>query len=162
MTTDETRSESASQSPPRELHLTRIFDAPRPLVFKAWTDPVQVAKWWGPAGFTNPVCEMDVRPGGSILIHMRGPDGTVYPMTGVFQEIAPPERLSFTSGALDEDGNPLFEVLTTVAFAEQGDKTKLTLDVRVVKTTDKVATHLNGMKMGWTQSLERLEAFLEA
>jgi uncharacterized protein YndB with AHSA1/START domain len=67
----------------QELVLTRVFDAPRELVFKVWTDPKHLARWWGPRGFTNPVCELDLRPGGAILIHMRGPDGTVYPMTGV-------------------------------------------------------------------------------
>jgi len=69
----------------QELVLTRVFDAPRELVFKAWTDPKHVAQWWGPHGFTNPVCELDLRPGGAILIHMRGPDGVVYPMTGTYQ-----------------------------------------------------------------------------
>src|SRR5882762_715575 len=63
----------------------------------AWTDPKQVAEWWGPHRFTNPVCDLDVRPGGAIRIHMRGPDGTVYPMTGVYQEVVEPERLVFTS-----------------------------------------------------------------
>ncbi len=62
-----------------------MFDAPRELVFKAWTDPKQVAQWWGPHGFSNPVCELGLRPGADIRIHMRGPDGTVYPMTGVYR-----------------------------------------------------------------------------
>jgi len=66
----------------QQLVLTRVFDAPRELVFKVWTDPKHVARWWGPHRFTNPVCELDLRPGGAILIHMRGPDGVVYPMTG--------------------------------------------------------------------------------
>ena len=66
----------------RDLVLIRIFDAPRERVWKAWTDPRQVAQWWGPAGFTNPRCEVDVRPGGVLRIDMRGPDGTVYPMAG--------------------------------------------------------------------------------
>lgn len=65
-----------------ELVLTRTFDAPRELVFKAWTDAKQLAEWWGPKGFTNPVCDIDVRPGGAIRIDMTGPDGTVYPMGG--------------------------------------------------------------------------------
>ena len=103
-------------------------------MFKAWTDPKHVAPWWGPHGFTNPVCELDARPGGAIRIHMRGPDGTVYPMTGVYQEIVEPERLVFTSAALDKEGNPLFEVLNTVTFAEQGGKTTQTSRARTVKT----------------------------
>jgi uncharacterized protein YndB with AHSA1/START domain len=140
------------------LVLTRVFDAPRELVFKVWTDPKHVARWWGPRGFTNPVCELDLRPGGAILIHMRGPDGVVYPMTGAYQEIARPERLVFTSAALDSNGNPMFEVLTTVTFAEESGKTKQILRARVIKKTAQAAPYLAGMEAGWTQSLERLAA----
>src|SRR5687768_2336267 len=82
-----------------EVVLTRLFDAPRALVFKVWTEPRHLAQWWGPRDFTNPVCELDVRVGGSILIHMRAPDGRVYPMTGTFREIVAPERLVFTAVA---------------------------------------------------------------
>ncbi len=144
----------------QELVLTRVLDAPRELVFKAWTDPKRVAQWWGPQGFTSPVCELDVRPGGAIRIHMRGPDGTVYPMTGVYQEVVEPERIVFTSAALDEKGHLLFEVLTTVTFAEQGGKTKQILRARVIKSTAQAAPYLAGMEAGWTQSLERLSAFV--
>ena len=98
----------------KELVLTRVFNAPRERVWKAWTDPNQVAQWWGPAGFTNPRCEVDVRPGGVLRIDMRGPDGTVYPMSGVYREVVSPERLVFTGSALDEKGKPLFEVLNTI------------------------------------------------
>jgi uncharacterized protein YndB with AHSA1/START domain len=140
----------------QELVLTRVFDAPRELVFKAWTDPKRVAQWWRPRGFTNPVCELDVRPGGAIRIHMRGPDGTVYPMTGVYQEVVEPERIVFTSAALDAEGNALFELLTTVTFAEQAGKTKQILRARVIKRTAQAAQYLKGMEAGWTQSLEYL------
>jgi len=153
-----TRNNAATTPAGRELVFTRAFDAPRELVFEAWTDPKRVAQWWGPHGFTNPVCELDVRPGGAIRIDMRGPDGTVYPMTGVYQEIVAPERLAFASAALDEEGNPLFEVLTTVTFAGQGGRTTLTLQARVVKATAEAAPYLEGMEAGWTQSLERLAA----
>ncbi len=143
-----------------ELVITRVFDAPRNLVFRAWTDPKHVARWWGPDGFTAPVCELDVRPGGAIRIDMRGPDGTVYPMTGTYREIVPPERLVFISAALDTEGAPLFEVLTTVTFAERGGKTALTLQARVVRTSAEAAPYLQGMEAGWTQSLERLAGYL--
>src|SRR6266568_1315682 len=86
-------SSGTTESAERVLVIERIFDAPPNLVFKAWTDPKQVAQWWGPKGFTNPVCEMDARPGGAFVIHMRAPDGTVYPTKGVFREIIEPERL---------------------------------------------------------------------
>ena len=90
----------------RELTITRVLDAPRSLVFRMWTEAEHMARWWGPKGFTNPVCEVDARPGGAIRIHMRGPDGTIYPMTGTFEEIVPPHRLVFTSVARDTDGKP--------------------------------------------------------
>ena len=154
------RTRGATNAGKRDLVITRVCDAPRSRVFTAWTDPRQVAQWWGPHGFTNPVCEVDARPGGAIRIDMRGPDGTVYPMTGVYQEIAGPGRLVFTSAALDEEGNPLFEVLSTVAFAEQAGKTTVTVQARVVKATPKAAPYLAGMEAGWTQTLERLEAYV--
>src|ERR1700681_1552910 len=97
----------------KELTITRVFNAPRGIVFKAWIDPIRLAQWWGPKGFTNPVCKIDIRPGGSIYIEMKGPDGTLYPMNGIFKEIQEPEKLVFTSSALDKDGKPLFEILNT-------------------------------------------------
>ncbi len=154
------RKNSLKQSTEQTLVIRRVLGAPRGLVFTAWTDSKHVAQWWGPHGFTNPLCELDVRPGGGIRIHMRGPDGTLYPMTGVYQEVAEPERLVFTSAALDGEGKPLFEVLTTVTFAAQGGKTTLTVQARVVKATAQAAPHLEGMEAGWTQTLERLEAYV--
>lgn len=142
------------------MTLTRTFDAPRDLVFKVWTDPKHLAQWWGPHHFTNPVCELDVRPGGAIRIDMRGPDGNVYPMTGEYQEIVAPERLVFLSAVPGEAGNSLFEVLTTVTFSEQDGKTTQTVEARVVKSSDEAAPYLAGMEQGWTQSLERLEEHL--
>lgn len=141
----------------RTLVLERIIDAPRELVFKAWTDPKQVAQWWGPKYFTNPICELDVRPGGAILIHMAGPDGTVYPMTGTFDEIVEPERLVMTTGAFeDEEGNPQLEDITTVTFTEYEGKTKLTVHAVVTKAALAAEGALAGMEQGWSESLDRL------
>ena len=112
--------------------------------------------WWGPKGFTNPVCELDARVGGEIRIHMRAPDGVVYPMKGVFEEIDEPERLVFISTALDEKGNSMFDILNTVNFVEQRGKTELTLQARVIRATAVAPQYLKGMEAGWTQSLERL------
>ncbi len=139
-----------------ELITTRVFDAPRELVFKAWADPVRLQRWWGPKGFTNPRCEVDARPGGTIRIDMRAPDGIVYPMVGVFHEVVEPERLVFSSSALDKNGEPLFDVLNTVTFAEEGGKTKLTLHVVVSKVQAEAAPHLAGMEEGWNMTLDRL------
>lgn len=143
-----------------DLVLTRELNAPRELVWKAWTDAKHLAQWWGPKGFTNPVCEVDVRPGGAILIHMRAPDGRVYPMKGKFEEIVAPERLVFLSGAMDDAGNLLFEISNTVTFAEVAGKTRVTLRAHVVSATAAAPAYLAGMETGWTQSLERLEAFV--
>lgn len=150
------RNNSSAKPAEREVLITRIIHAPRQLVWKAWTDPKHMAQWWGPHGFTNPVCELDVRPGGAIRIHMRGPDDVVYPMTGVFREIVEPERLVFTAVAEDLQGNPLLEALTTVTFAEQGGKTKLTVHAKAVGLAPVAQQMLAGMEAGWTQSLDRL------
>jgi uncharacterized protein YndB with AHSA1/START domain len=149
---------TSGESASRGLVMTRTFNAPRQVVFQAWTDPERLKRWWGPKDFTNPVCELDLRPGGAIRIHMRGPDGTVYPMTGVFHEIVEPERLVFTGTALDANGEPLFDVMNIVTFAENGGRTTLTLHATVGKTTQAAAPYVAGMEEGWTQSLERLAA----
>lgn len=148
-------------NPDTEVVLRRTFNAPRELVFRVWIESEHVAQWWGPGGFTNPRCEVDARVGGSIRIDMRGPDGTVYPMDGIFREIVPPERLVFVTRPLDDKGNPLFEVLNTVTFADQNGKTELTLTASVLNATAQAAPFLRGMEMGWTQSLQRLAAHVE-
>jgi uncharacterized protein YndB with AHSA1/START domain len=141
----------------RKLVLTRTFDAPRALVFKAWTDPEHVARWWGPHGFTNARCEVDARPGGRIRVDLADPDGTVHSMKGIFDEVVEPERIVFSAGAVeDEDGNPGLEGRTTVTFTENDGRTTLTLEVVIVKVTPDAAWSFEGMEAGWTQSLERL------
>jgi uncharacterized protein YndB with AHSA1/START domain len=145
----------------RELVITRVFDAPRELVFGAWTDPKHMAQWWGPKHFTNRVEQMDVRPGGAWRIIMRSPDGAEYPSQGVYREIVPPERLVFTNTALDKDGNLLIDGFTTVTFADQNGKTKLTLETRAVAMNAIAAQMIAGMEAGWTQSLERLAESME-
>jgi uncharacterized protein YndB with AHSA1/START domain len=149
----------------RELVLTRTFDAPRGLVFRAWTDPSQLARWWGPRGFTNPVCEIDPKSGGALRIDMKGPDGTVYPMKGVYREVVEPERIVFSSTAMeDEDGRPAFEILNTVTFDERDGRTTLTLRavVVVLAASPEAAAAVAGMEEGWSQSLDRLAAELSA
>jgi uncharacterized protein YndB with AHSA1/START domain len=145
----------------REVTLARVFDAPPQLVWKAWTEPRHMAQWWGPKGFTNPVCELDLRESGAIRIHMRGPDGAVYPMTGSFEEIVPLERLVFTTVARDLDDNPLLEGKTTVTFEDVGGKTKLTIYSRAVGIAPVAPQMLAGMEMGWTQSLDKLAELVE-
>jgi len=152
--------ESVVKAAPRvgdKLTFIRSFAAPRELVFKLWTDPVHLARWWGPAGFTNPVCEFDPRPGGRIYIAMTGPDGTAYPMTGVVREIVAPERLVMTNWCChDKSGVPGIEVLTTANFVESGKRTKLFLEARVMKADPSMFEALDGMEQGWSETLDRL------
>lgn len=143
---------------PVTVKFDRVFDAPREIVFAAWTDPKQLAEWWGPEGFTNPVCEFEPRVGGKIFIDMTGPDGTSYPMTGTVDEIVPSVRLVFTASAFDGE----LVGRTTVEFIDHGGRTRVLIEDVVTHATDAVADALAGMEAGWTGSLDRLVAFLEA
>jgi uncharacterized protein YndB with AHSA1/START domain len=144
----------------RELTISRSFDAPRALVWQAWTDPTQLAKWWGPNGFTNPICEIDLRVGGEIHIVMRGPDGTDYPMRGMFKEIVAPEKLVFTNFPVDAQDQPMIDGWTSVTFAERDGKTDMTLHTRAIGLVERAAFMIMGMGAGWSQSIERLAELL--
>lgn len=158
-----------------EFVITRDFDAPRKLVWKAWTDPKRMARWWGPKIFTNPVCEMDLRPGGAYRIVMRSPDGVDYPINGVYREIAEPKRLVMTMDCSEHpaewhdmvkpnrgkgDKNPAGVMVSTVTFEELGGKTRLTVRVGFDSSVIRDAMVKMGMNEGWSQSLERLEELL--
>jgi uncharacterized protein YndB with AHSA1/START domain len=134
----------------RELVISRVFDAPRELVFEMWTDPKHVAQWWGPNGFTNTIHEMDVRAGGAWRFVMHGPDGRDYKNKIVFIEVAKPERLVY-----DHVSGPQFHV--TVTFVEQGDKTRLTVRMLFESAAqrDKVAKEFGAIE-GLSQTLGRL------
>ena len=149
------RSSAAIESTERELVITRVLDAPRRLVFKAWTEPERVVRWWGPQGFTMPSCKMDVRPGGAFRFCMRSPDGTDHWLQGVYREIAEPERLVLTWAWEDAEGKPGHETLVTVSFAEHSAKTKLTLHQAVFESITARDSHQGG----WTSSLDRLAEY---
>ena len=121
-------SSAVTESSDRELVITRIFDAPRSLVFKAWTEPQHLARWWGPRGFSVVSCEMDARTGGAYRFHMRGPDGNDHWPQGVFREVSEPERFVASWCWTDADGKARQpETVLTVTFDELGGKTRLTL-----------------------------------
>lgn len=121
----------------RTIEITRIFDAPRELVWRAWTDPQHVMRWWGPQHFTSPVCKIDLRVGGKYLFCMQAPDGQKFWNTGVYQELVAPERIVYTDSFADEQGNAVpasyygmgddipFEMIITVTFEEMDGKTKM-------------------------------------
>ncbi len=142
------------------LTLSRNFAAPRDGVFRAWTDAREMARWWGPRGFTAPVCELDPRSNGAIRIHLRGPDGAVHRSRGVIHEFAPPERLAMTMIVDDASGRILIETFLTATFAARGDKTALGVQVRVVQCAPEFAAARAGMAEGWNQSFDRLAAHL--
>lgn len=160
-------STNSTATPPkttdRELTLTRTFDAPRPLVYRAWTDAAHVASWWMPGpGFTAPVCEIDARPGGALRIDMRGPDGMLYPNTGMFFEAAEPERIVFTTTLLDDAGHAIIANLNTVTFEERGGGTQLTLHTRAVHVAPEAAAAIAGMEEGWSNCLDHLVERVDA
>ena len=140
----------------RELVITRIFDAPRHLLFRAWTEPDRVARWWGPQGFVTTYCNMDIRPGGTFRVCMRSPAGAEYRKQGVYREVVEPERLVFTFAWEDAEGKPGHQTLVTVTFAERGDTTELTLRQAIFET---IATR-DDHQRGWTSTLERFAEYL--
>ena len=165
----------------RDLVITRIFDAPREAVWKAWTDPEQVRRWWGPKGFTAPSIASDFRVGGKYLYCMRaeqpiaaargtGPEGRDYWSTGVYREIVPMERIVATDSFADEEGNVVpathygmgteipLEMLVTVTFEDLGGKTKLALRHAGLPAGE----HIQGAEAGWSTSLDKLSALVEA
>ena len=142
------------------LTIRHTFNAPRALVWEAWTRAEHLAEWWGPESFTNPRVDLDLRPGGPINIDMLGPDGAMYPMVGVVREVHEPERLVFVSGPCDDTGTPMFEVLYVATFVAESDITHLTLELRVLTATSVAGQYLQGMEAGWDQSLAKLDRFL--
>lgn len=144
-------------------HLTRLsirreFDAPRALVWKMWTDPAHVAVWWSPEHFTNPKVEMDVRPGGAIHVVMRTPDGQDFPFDGRFVSVDEPERLVMRTWVTYADGEVWFEVEQTVRLEAIESRTVLHFRAEVIEARADALGPLSGMEMGWSQSLDKLEA----
>jgi uncharacterized protein YndB with AHSA1/START domain len=116
---------SEAVTPDREIVTSRLFDAPREVVWEAFTDPKQVVQWWGPNGFTTTIEVMDVRVGGQWRHTMHGPDGTDYPNASVFKEVVKPERIVYGHGG-GKEGGPGASFEATWTFEAQGNKTLLT------------------------------------
>jgi len=131
-----------------EVVITRVFDAPRALVFKAWTQPEMLVKWFGPRDFTATIIQNDVRSGGVYDFHMRGPNYDDH-WTGVYREVVPPERIVFTWPAGPNS-------LVTVTFEDLGGKTRLTLHHGVFETVDARDRHAHG----WNSTLDCLADYL--
>lgn len=148
----------------REIVITRVIDAPRELVFQAWTEPAQLMRWWAPQGCTTPVCKVDLRPGGAFHYCMRLPEGRDIWGLGVYREVVAPERISYTDSFADAQGNPVApahygmsashpaETLVTVTLAEQNGKTLLTLR----HTMAAIVEERDATRQGWNEMLDRL------
>ena len=143
----------------RELTVTREFAAPRSLVWKAWTEPAQFAKWFGPTGFAIPRIELDVRPGGAIRCDMRAPDGTTFTNRGEFTEVIESERLGSII-RYEDRGELVFENLNVVTFEERGGKTVVTLHTRVVRASASAAHFFKSAGEGWNQAFDKLGELL--
>lgn len=153
-----------------DLVITRIFNAPREIVFKAWTEPEHCLRWWGPKTYTCPACTMDLRVGGKYVCCMRSPEGQDIWSTGIYKEIVVPERLVMTDSFADEHGNVVpgshygmtgdfpLELLVTVTFEDLGGKTKMIL-------THSGLPQGKMMEMtgsGWSEMFDKLDEALRA
>lgn len=146
-----------------EIVIERVFDAPRALVWLAWTDPEHVKQWWGPQGFHNESCSVDLRVGGNLRLEMRAPDGNVYPCIGTFCEIIENERIVYEGEAME--GHPCGagippRATVTISFTEQNGKTQLTLHTRFASAERKQAAAEARFVTSWEEALTRLEELL--
>jgi uncharacterized protein YndB with AHSA1/START domain len=139
-----------------ELTITRIFRAPRELVFRVWTQPEHFVRWLGPKDFVAIACSMDVRLGGMYRACIRSPQGTDHWMQGIYREIVEPERLVFTFVWQDENGQPKHETLVTVTFADDHGNTKLTFHQAIFESIKGRDLHYSG----WSECLDRLADYL--
>jgi len=145
----------------RELTLTRLIDAPREKLYRAWTDPTLLQQWFAPLPYTTPVAELDVRPGGSAFIVMRGPDGNDLPNHGVYLEVVPNQRLVSTDAytqAWEPSEKPFMTLILT--FEDEGGKTRYTARVRHWTVADREAHEKMGFHQGWGICADQLTALV--
>jgi uncharacterized protein YndB with AHSA1/START domain len=155
--------------------ISRTVNAPRELVWKVWTDPDHLQKWFGPKGVTMPNCTMDFRVGGSFFYTMHNPDGTEMSGKWIFTEITPPERIAVTSSFTDREGNtirPPFPIewplhtASVTSFKDVKGKTEITIEWKPLDATDEQIDTFNNsfasMNGGWSGTFEQLESYLAA
>ncbi len=156
---------AADLRPPEDaiIVISRVVDAPRELVFQAFTDPRHLSQFWGPKWTTAPRCEVDLRVGGGFRVDMVGPDGTIYPCIGIYREIVPPERIVYAGTGNDDEpcgGGLPPRSLVTMTFAAEGHRTKITIHTRLGSYAAREAAIAGGFSAGWNDALDRLEAVL--
>lgn len=154
-------STTAASTADRELVLTRIIDAPREKLYRAWTEPALMKQWFAPQPLTTPTVETDVRPGGASLIVMRTPDGNEFPNRGVYLEVVPNEKLVFTdafTAAWEPSQKPFFTCVLT--FEDVGGKTRYTARARHWTVADRETHEKMGFHEGWGQCTDQLAALV--
>ena len=150
--------DQANDAASRTLTIVRTFDAPRELIFKVWSQPEHVVRWWGPKGYTTPDCRMDLRPGGEYRTVIRSPEGKEHVMRGSYREVVPPERLVMSFAWEDGEGRAGHETLVDVAFEDVDGRTRLTFKHGTFETVEARDSHLRG----WTAFMESLADYLAA
>ncbi len=144
-----------------EIVIERTFDAPRDLVWKCWTDPEHVAKWWGPHGMKTRVDELDLRPGGSWRFVMLGPDGSEMPQRGVFSEIIEPETIA-TSAEFEVGTDAPHRMKLRYTFDDLGDKTKMTMIITHASAEERREHEAMGVVEGWNANFDSFDEYLPA
>ena len=159
---------SRDQSTESAILITRTFDAPRELVFKAFIEPERMMRWWGPKDYTTPYCRIDARPGGATHCCMRSPEGKDYWSIGTYREVVAPERIVVTDSFSDPEGNVVpasyydmgdewpLEMLITLEFEEEDGGTKLTIRHEGIPAGED--SEMCGM--GWSESFDKLDEYL--
>lgn len=145
----------------RELVLTRVIDAPREAIYRAWTEPELLKQWFAPLPYTTPTAEMDVRPGGASLIVMRSPDGQDMPLPGVYLEVVPNEKIVFTDAYTkpwEPSEHPFMTV--TITLDDLGGKTRYTARVLHWTVADREKHEAMGFHTGWGQCADQLAALV--
>ena len=146
----------------RELQLSRLIDAPREKLYRAWTEPELLKQWFAPLPYTTPVAELDVRPGGATFVMMRAPDGQELPNRGVYLEVVPDRRLVFTDAytkAWEPSAKPFMTVILTFDD-EEGGKTRYTARVLHWTEADREAHEKMGFHEGWGRCADQLAALV--
>jgi uncharacterized protein YndB with AHSA1/START domain len=153
---DNNRGATVTTPSDREIVITRDFEAPRALVFEAWTKAEHVAQWWDPNGAPLAICEIDLRPDGAFRFVHQGPGGSAHPFSGTYREIAAPERLVFVTQVSPSGA----ETVGTLVFAEHQGKTTLTMTMACPSKEHRDALLKMRVDVGTTRTLDNLDEYL--
>jgi uncharacterized protein YndB with AHSA1/START domain len=144
----------------KDLSFKRALKAPRPLVFEAFTRPEHLVHWWAPKPFTMPVCEVDLRPGGTWKYLFRPPEGPEHPCEAVYREVVPPEKIVMESSVPGPGGKPFFTIRQTILLEDKGRETGLALEVKILEANPGCEPFLEGAKQGFGLTLSNLGDYL--